>query len=320
VGFALILGTWLTWADVVPALGIFRRIELWTVAAGGADRAAVTLADLLFAVALVAATVLAAGNVPGILEVSLLSRLPLDQGARFAVTAVARYAIAVAGAVAALGMVGVSWTSVQWLVAAMTVGLGFGLQEIFANFVSGLIILFERPIRIGDVVTVGSVSGTVTRIRIRATTITDWDRKELVVPNKEFITGQLVNWSLSDKVLRIVVPVGIAYGSDTVLARDTLLAVAKANPNVLADPGPQALFMNFGESSLEFELRVYIPNIKHYLPAIDSLHMEIDQAFRKAGIEIAFPQTDVHVRSVRQAIPFIREGEGDAPRKGRSAE
>jgi potassium efflux system protein len=309
IGLALLVGTWLIWADVLPALGILRRIELWTRSTEGPGGAvSVTLAHLLFAVLLVVFTALAAANVPGILEVAILQRLPLDQGARFAVTAVAKYAIGVVGVVVALGLVGVTWASVQWLVAAMTVGLGFGLQEIFANFVSGLIILLERPIRIGDVVTVGGVSGTVSRIRIRATTITDWDRKELVVPNREFITGQLVNWSLSDKVLRVVVPVGIAYGSDTELAQKTLLEVAAANPHVLDDPAPVAMFMNFGDSSLEFELRVFVPNIKHYLPATSTLHMEIDQAFRKAGIEIAFPQRDVHVRSISQAIPFVEKG------------
>ena len=139
----------------------------------------------------------------------------------------------VTGIVVVFTLLGIGWSQVQWLVAAVTVGLGFGLQEIFANFVSGLILLFERPIRIGDTVTVGGVAGNVSRIRTRATTITDWGRKELIIPNKEFVTGQVVNWSLSDQLLRLVIKVGIAYGSDTHLARDILMRVAKANERVL---------------------------------------------------------------------------------------
>ena len=132
-----------------------------------------------------------------------------------------------AGLALAFDAIGIGWSSIQWLVAAIGVGLGFGLQEIFANFISGLIILFERPIRVGDVVSVGDVSGTVSRIRTRATWITAFDRKELLVPNKEFVTGQLINWTLSDAVLRLSIPVGIAYGSDTNRAIEVLEQVAK---------------------------------------------------------------------------------------------
>ena len=132
----------------------------------------------------------------------ILQRLSFDAGSRFAVTTVVRYVIVVVGVVVTFGQLGIGWSKVQWLVAAVTVGLGFGLQEIFANFVSGLIILFERPIRVGDIVTIGGFSGRVTQIRIRATTIRQWDRKELVVPNKEFITGQLINWSLRTRCCR----------------------------------------------------------------------------------------------------------------------
>jgi potassium efflux system protein len=193
----------------------------------------------------------------------------------------------------------------------MTVGLGFGLQEIFGNFISGLIILMERPVRIGDTVTVGDITGTVTRIQIRATTIRDWDRKELVVPNKEFITGKLINWSLSDPILRLVIPVGIAYGSDTKLAHETLLKVAAEHPNVLDEPEPKSLFMGFGDSSLMFELRVFIPSVEYYIPVIDEVHTAIDEAFRKAKIEIAFPQRDLHVRSIRDVFTVA---DGNTPR------
>jgi len=207
------------------------------------------------------------------------------------------------GLLAAAGTLGLSWSQVQWLAAAVTVGLGFGLQEIFGNFVSGLIILFERPVRVGDTVTLGNVQGTVSKIRIRATTIVDWDRRELIVPNKEFITGQLINWTLSDPILRVVVPVGIAYGSDTALAEKLLLEVASTCEWVLPEPPPSVLFSAFGDSSLDFQLRVFIPSIDVYWRAKHALHMSVDQAFRQAGVVIAFPQRDLHLRSVDEPLP-----------------
>ena len=135
-------------------------------------------------------------------------------GASYAITTILNYAIIVIGAMTVFGSLGVSWDKLQWLAAALSVGLGFGLQEIFGNFVSGLIILFERPVRIGDTVTIGTFSGTVSKIRIRATTITDFDRKEVIIPNKAFVTERLINWSLSDTVTRVVIRLGVAYGSD----------------------------------------------------------------------------------------------------------
>ena len=193
---------------------------------------------------------------------------------------------------------GIRWSSLQWLVAALGVGLGFGLQEIVANFVSGLIVLFERPYRVGDFVTVGEVSGTVTRIRIRATTVRDLDRRELIVPNKNFITGELINWSLSDKILRIIVPVGIAYGSNTALAEELLLKVARQNSEVLSEPEPSALFLGFGDNSLNFEMRVFIDDPMKRFNISHQLHRSIDDEFRRAGVVIAFPQRDMHLDQI----------------------
>jgi potassium efflux system protein len=134
--------------------------------------------------------------------------------------------IIIVGAMTVFGSLGVSWDKLQWLAAALSVGLGFGLQEIFGNFVSGLIILFERPVRIGDTVTIGTFSGTVSKIRIRATTITDFDRKEVIIPNKAFVTERLINWSLSDTVTRVVIRLGVAYGSDLDKVKEVLLKAA----------------------------------------------------------------------------------------------
>jgi len=274
-----------------------------------------TLADVLQALIFAVLTAVAVKNLPALLELAVLQRLPLDSGARYAVSTIVRYAILLGGVSAVSGALGVGWKEIQWLAAALTFGLAFGLQEIFANFVSGLIILIERPIRVGDIVTVGDIEGRVTELRMRSTTILDWDRRELLVPNKEFITDKVINWTLSDPVTRIIVPVGIAYGSDTALARKRLLAIAKASPYVLAEPAPYVVFRNFGESSLDFELRAYIGNRDLWPEVIDSLHDEIDKSFRQAGIEIAFPQRDLHVRSVD---PAVREVLKDQPGAGPS--
>jgi potassium efflux system protein len=225
-------------------------------------------------------------NIPGLLEMTILQRLPIDNAGRFAYSTLARYTIVVVGLASDSSTVGIGWQKVQWLATALTFGLAFGLQEIFANFVAGLIILFERPIRVGDMVTIDNVTGVVTRIRIRATTIGDSDRKEYIVPNKEFITGRTLNWTLSDTINRIVINVGIAYGSDTELARDLLLKAAHDHPAILRDPEPSASFEEFGESSLKLILRCFLPNLTERTRVIHELHTTINRSFAAHGIEI----------------------------------
>jgi len=305
LSLAVVVGIWLIWADVLPALNILRGVELWhhTMVTDGEPRLIpVTLADLVLVLLVVILTSMAARNLPGVLEIAVLQHLPLERGTRYAITTISRYLIITVGIVIALSTIGLTWSSIQWVVAALGVGLGFGLHEIFNNFISGLIILFERPIRVGDTVTVGGIVGTVSRIRIRATTITDWDLKELVVPNKTFITEQLVNWTLSDPVMRLIVKVGIAYGSDTEKALRVAHQTAVSIKYVLEDPPPQVLFLGFGESSLDFEVRVFVKGTNNYVETRHELHMAIDKAFRKHGIEIAFPQRDLHLRSVKAPL------------------
>jgi potassium efflux system protein len=293
-----IAGIWAIWEPALPALGIFEDVHLWgytTVVNDTTQVVPITLASSALSIIVIVITVIAVRNLPGLLEMILLNRLPMDAGARYAYSTVCRYALATIGIVIALNSIGLRWSKLQWLIAALSVGLGFGLQEIVANFISGLIVLFERPFRLGDTVTVGQVHGTVTRIRIRATTIMDWDRKELIVPNKEFITGQLINWTLSENIIRIKIPVGIVYGSDTDLAEQLLLKVAKANPLVVKSPEPRAVFLSFGDNALGFELRVYIKHIDDWITMLHAMNRAIDKEFRQAGITIAFPQRDVHL-------------------------
>ncbi|MBF9206679.1 mechanosensitive ion channel, partial [Enterobacter hormaechei] len=203
----------------------------------------------------------------------------------------------------------------QWLAAALSVGLGFGLQEIFGNFVSGLIILFERPVRIGDTVTIGTFSGTVSKIRIRATTITDFDRKEVIIPNKAFVTERLINWSLSDTTTRVVIRLGVAYGSDLDKVKEVLLEAAKSHPKVMHDPAPDVFFTTFGPSTLDHELRLYVRELRDRSYTVDELNRTIDRLCRENNINIAFNQLEVHLRNEKgdEHTEVKREIKGDDP-------
>ena len=306
----------------MPALNVVGDVGLWTYSTevdGVTKTMPITLTSLVMALIFAAVTFVAARNLPGVLEITILKHLPMDAGARYAFTTLCRYAIVALGIILTFNNLGIRWSSLQWLIAALGVGLGFGLQEIVANFVSGVIVLFERPYRVGDFVTVGAVSGTVTRIRIRATTVRDLDRRELIVPNKNFITGELINWSLSDKILRIIVPVGIAYGSNTALAEELLLKVARENPEVLAEPEPSALFLGFGDNSLNFELRTFIEDPMKRFTISHQLHRSIDDEFRSAGITIAFPQRDVHLDQIGRLEVNVVSNRADQPAKSPAA-
>lgn len=288
------------WSDVLYALAYTDNIVLWETAEGtgqAATTSPISLGDVMASLIIGVVTFLLASNLPGLLEVLVLSRLDLRQGTSYATTTLLSYVIVASGIILTLGALGLSWDKMQWLVAALGVGLGFGLQEIFANFISGIILLFERPIRIGDVITINNLDGTVSRIRIRATTLIDFDRKEILVPNKVFVTERLINWSLSDTVTRIILKVGFAYGSDLQKCRDILLQAAKKNGRVLRDPEPVVLFMGFGASTLDHELRIHVDNINDRLAATDEINRHIDAMCNEHGVEIAFSQLDIHIRN-----------------------
>ncbi|MDJ0916997.1 MAG: mechanosensitive ion channel [Woeseiaceae bacterium] len=296
-----VLFGWAIWSDLLPALQFLENVSLWSRSVtidGMATPAPVTLADLLLALIVAGTTVIASRNLPGLMNIALLQRLNMDAGSRYTVNTLLRYAVVTIGVIGVFSIIGWNWSRIQWLVAALSVGLGFGLQEIVANFVSGLIILFERPVRVGDTVTVGELTGTVTKVRIRATTITDWDRKEIIVPNKNFITEQVINWTLTDPITRVIVPVGISYGSDVDLATRVMEETLHAMPLVLDEPAPRVYFLGFGDSSLDFRLYVYSRQLSDRLPLTHAVHNEILAALRENGIEIPFPQRDLYVKSL----------------------
>ncbi|HEX7080945.1 MAG TPA: mechanosensitive ion channel domain-containing protein [Gammaproteobacteria bacterium] len=300
-GGLMVIGLFWVWADVLPALSWLDRVTLWsrTVTVAGAEiESSVSLQDLLLAVFLAVLFTMAARNLPGLVEILLTRATRMDGAGRYTVATLLRYAITVVAVVTAFSLLGLRWSELQWMVAALTLGLGFGLQEVVANFVSGLIMLFERPVRVGDTITIGEYSGTVARIRTRATTIIDWDNREIVVPNKTFITERLINWTLSDTMTRIVLPVVVRYETDPELVMRTLSEIAASHPFVLADPAPTVLFTKFGERGLEFELRVYVNQLRERMDTLSDLHRTILAVFRERGIEIAVPQMDLHVREV----------------------
>ncbi|MEW5559035.1 mechanosensitive channel MscK [Enterobacter asburiae] len=309
---------WAIWSDLITVFAYLDSITLWhynATEAGTEVLRNVTLGSLLFA--LIAAVVSWAliRNLPGLLEVLVLSRLKMRQGASYAITTILNYVIIAVGAMTVFGSLGVSWDKLQWLAAALSVGLGFGLGEIFGNFVSGLIILFERPVRIGDTVTIGTFSGSVSKIRIRATTITDFDRKEVIIPNKAFVTERLINWSLSDTITRVVIRLGVAYGSDLDKVKEVLLKAASEHPKVMHEPEPSVFFTTFGPSTLDHELRLYVRELRDRSYTVDEINRTIDRLCRENGINIAFNQLEVHLRNEKgdEVTEVKRDVKGDDP-------
>jgi potassium efflux system protein len=296
-GILAVLGFLVVWSELLPALGYLNNIQLWdslTSVDGETVLKPITLADFGLSVLLVSITLFLYRTLPSLQELFLLQVLNMPTANRYTVITLTRYLLLTCSVFYIASLLGFEWAKIQWLVAALGVGIGFGLQEIVANFISGLIILFERPIRVGDRVTVGTIEGNVSRIRARATTIQTWDRQELLVPNKEFITGTLLNWSLSDQVSRLVVNVGMAYGSNVHLALAIVAGVAEEDEKVLAEPAPLVTLESFGDNTLNICLRCFLDDMEVRLSTNSRLNVAINRAFDEAGIVIAFPQVDVH--------------------------
>lgn len=289
IGFGLIIGFWMIWENILPAFSFLDNIVLWqhkVIVDGQESYQPITMTNLVLAGLYTFIVIVSVRNFSGVVELLIFRRLSVATGSRYAINQLAKYVLIAIGFLSVANELGGSWSQVQWLVAALGVGLGFGLQEIFANLVSGIILLFERPVRVGDTVTIGAVSGKVSRIQMRATTIIDGDQKELIVPNKTFITTQLVNWTLSDAITRIVIPVKIAYGSDVKLAHKVMMDTVRSTPLVLAEPEPSVLFVGFGDKALEFSIRIFVAALPDRMPATHDLHVRLEQALRENNIEI----------------------------------
>jgi len=231
----------------------------------------------------------------------LLRKRKVQRGVRLSIERLIHYAVIFIGFLLVISIIGFDLTKFTILISALGVGIGFGLQGVVNNFVSGLILLFEQPVRQGDIVEVAGVWAEVKNIGLRATTVQTFDQADLIIPNADLTTNQVTNWTLSSRQVRLIIPVGVAYGSDVPLVFEILTECAKANEKVAKTPEPVVLFLKFGESSLDFELRVWIIDTDYRLRVRSQLHQEIDRRFREKNIVIAFPQRDVHLQTPNES-------------------
>ncbi|WP_163134551.1 miniconductance mechanosensitive channel MscM [Agarivorans sp. Alg241-V36] len=297
---SLVLVLLLSWSEMTSAFSFLDNVTLWesnSSRAGVATVDAITLRSLGSALLVFFFAVVLIRNLPGLLELMVLQHLSLNPGTGFAITTMINYMVILFSIFSGFGLLGIEWSKLQWLVAALTVGLGFGLQEIFANFISGLIILFEKPIRIGDTVTIRDLTGTISNIETRATTIVDWDRKEIIVPNKAFITEQFINWSLTDPITRVVLMVQVKQGSDNELVTKLLQEAVDANSLVLANPAPEIYFTEYTNNGMKFEMRIHVSEMRYRLPMTHELYTLINDKFKANKVEIAYPQLDISLNT-----------------------
>jgi small-conductance mechanosensitive channel len=261
------------------------------------------------------ASIFASWVIRSLLEAEVFPRRRFDRGIRDAIKKLLHYALVFVGFLFAMSLAGVELKNFAVLAGAFGIGIGFGLQNIVNNFVSGIILLFERPIKVGDIIIINNAWGTVLRIGLRSTVVTTLDESEIIVPNSLLVSEMVTNWSLTSPLCRVSVPVGVAYGSDVPLVLRILVEAGEENPNVLSDPAPSPLFKGFGDSSLDFELRVWISNVRDRLRVRSEICQFIDRRFREEGVEIPFPQRDLHLRSVSPEVGFAetkpQSGEGN---------
>jgi len=226
-----------------------------------------------------------------------LARLRLDEGTRYTFTRITHYIILTVGVLVAFDVIGVNLRGLVVVLGFLSVGIGFGLQNLTSNFISGLILLAERPIRVGDRVTVGEIEGDVTDINIRSTTVRSMNNISIIVPNSDFVSSKVVNWSHRDPKVRIDINVGVSYTSNLETVLQALKEVAHECPEVLRKPEPEVLHLGFGDSAWDMRLRVWIQDPKRHPIVRSDLNCAIVRKFRKCGVEIPFPQRDLHVRS-----------------------
>jgi len=256
----------------------------------------ISLGDVLaFAITVWLAFLVSTG-IRFVLEEEVYPRLRLARGLPYMISNLLHYALLLLGFLLAVGALGVDLNKFTVLAGAFGVGLGFGLQGVVNNCVSGLIVLVERPIHVGDAIQMSDLAGEVRRIGIRATTVRTWEGAEVIVPNASLVSEKVTNWTYSDRLRRMDLPVGVAYGSAPEKVLELLLAVAHAHPGVLAQPVPEALFMGFGESALNFELRAWTGRFNQWAAVRSELGVAVYAALRDVGLEIPFPQREVRLR------------------------
>jgi small-conductance mechanosensitive channel len=295
---------------LLPAIlmiwGVYNSLEAATkglLALGfnlGSQRISVGL--LITSAGILYGSFLASWIIQKLLMDEILARRRVETGVRVSIAKLVHYVLIFVGFVLALLALGFEFTKLTIMLSALGVGIGFGLQGVVNNFVSGLILLFERPVRVGDTIELEGRWAEIKKIGLRATTVQTLDQADVIIPNADLIANQVTNWTLSNRRVRLTIPVGVAYGSDVPLVMEILMECANENSMVAKTFTPQVLFLSFGESSLDFELRVWVLDADHRLKAKSELHQAIDRRFREANIEIAFPQRDLHLRGLDESV------------------
>ena len=292
--FGVILSLILAWSTKQNVFALITAILNKSFSIG---KISLSSMGLLFAVFILLVTFILTRLGRYIIAEKLFVKSDIEPGLQDSIITISMYVMWGIGLVMALGVLGVSTTSLAVVFGAMSIGIGFGLQAIFNNFVSGIILLFERPIQVGDAVEIQGVWGTVKKINVRATLVQTFDNASLIIPNSEFISSQVTNWSFKEPSLRRKVSIGVAYGSDIELVRQTLLEIVNQTKNVLKKPKPDVIFDDHGDSALIFILR-YWTTIDYYYTTSTDIRFAIDRLFKERNIEIAFPQRDIHIRSI----------------------
>jgi len=281
----LLLGGLLwVWWFAIPLFSAVGNYELWTYSTAVAGKQvahSLTVSGFFMAMLIGVITAVLVRNVGGVLDIALLKRFEMRADATYATKVLVRYVLVVIGVALASRRLGIGWSDVQWLVAALSVGLGFGLQEIFSNLVAGLIMLAERPVRIGDIVTVGDVTGTVARIRARATTVVDFDNKEILIPNKSFITDRITNWTLSNQTTRLLLKISAPRGKDVSLVQQVILDAVRRSPGVVSEIPASVDFLGFSDNSLDFEISAYVDSFDKRSAVRNQINCAIELALRE---------------------------------------
>jgi len=281
-----------TWQEIVAFIENLFELKLFEI-----NQTPITAASLLMFIVFVILVFIFSRLLNRLLLRRILKKFEIDPGARYNMVRVSHYLIMTAGTIMAFQFVGIDLSGLAVVLGFLSVGIGFGLQNITSNFISGLILLFERPISVGDRVTVGDTEGDVQAIRMRATTIQTLNNISIIVPNSEFISSQVINWSHGDPKIRLDIPVGVSYHSDLEKVVKALNEVAANHPRILKHPAHDVLFLEFGDSSWNLELRVWLAHPKGNYEVRSQLNMGIVKKFKEYNIEIPFPQRDLHVRS-----------------------
>jgi small-conductance mechanosensitive channel len=271
------------------------------------NRTPVTPSSIIMFVVVVTVFYLFSRLLQKALQTKILTRFRIDKGTQYTLARVSHYVIMIVGGLLAFQFIGIDLSGLAVIVGLLSVGIGFGLQNVTSNFIAGLILLFERPIKVGDRVTVGHTEGDVIAINMRSTTIRSLDNISIIVPNSEFVSSQVINWSHGDPKVRLIVDVGVSYNSNLDDVIRSLREVADDNQNVLKHPEPDVLLASFGDSSWNMKLRVWLKDLQNYYKIHSDINCEIVRKFREKGIEIPFPQRDLHVRSPMPIPFYIKE-------------